>query len=176
MSEFKENKDSGDIRFPPNELFLDGIIECQCCGGLYYCDDDRGCRNPSCRPDIDCIDFLRQLKNSKLSGSRRSSNNGGSAEAKVCEKQPSDNGGSAEAKVCEKQPSDNQESAGAEVCEQQPFDNGIHSDPEPSQPPTCELPNGAYWDKCCICGANFVNGVSDAVDANYCSWVCYGNR
>lgn len=89
--------------------------------------------------------------------------------------QPSDNGGSAEAKVCEKQPSDNQESTGAEVCEQ-PFDNGINTYPEPSQPPTCELPNGAYWDKCCICGENFVNQVSDAPEAIYCSLTCYGNR
>lgn len=62
--------------------------------------------------------------------------------------------------------------------------HGIHAGPKPSQYfeqsllsplPTCELPKGAYWDTC-TCGKKFISGLSDNVDANYCSWECYGNR
>ena len=42
-------------------------------------------------------------------------------------------------------------------------------------PRPTSLPEGAYVDTC-DCGRKFINRRSDSMDANYCSWECYGNR
>ena len=38
-----------------------------------------------------------------------------------------------------------------------------------------QLPEGAFWDRC-QCGKEFPCGLTDNIDANYCSWHCYSNR
>ena len=126
MSE--KQKEENRMRLEYSKLLLGTLtmLSCQVCGGFYPDDDDRGCRNQSCRNDHDWTSFLRENHLRKKADAKVSeklfSPNGAEACAKVvCEQLPSHNGGSAGAEVIDgQQPSDNRESAGAgaEVCEQ----------------------------------------------------------
>jgi hypothetical protein len=153
---------------PANSSLYNGCENQECFGT---------CCSNFCKPS-----FLQQPSDNGGSAGavvceQKSSHNGGGACAEVCEQKSSHNGGGACAEVCEQKSSDNGGSACAEVCEQKSSDNGGSAGAVVCEkPPTCWLPNGAYLEKCCNCGANFVYQASDEVDANYCSWNCYGNR